>query len=422
MRILVIGSGGREDALVWKLAQSKRVEKLYCAPGNAGIAQHAECVPIGAGEIDALIDFAKRERVGLTVVGPEAPLAAGIVDSFKRSGLKIFGPTKEAALLESSKRFAKEFCARYGIPQARFQTFDDAVAAKAAARTEAYPLVVKADGLAAGKGVTICQDAEEACAAIDAAMVAGSFGEAGRRVVLEEFLEGEEASFIAICDGNHILPLAGSQDHKAAFDGDTGPNTGGMGAISPARLINRAMTEQVMERIMLPAARGMVTEGMPFVGTLYAGLMIKEGAPKVLEFNVRFGDPETQPLLLRLKDDLVDLFEAAVAGTLDRISLSWDPRPAVCVVMASGGYPGSYEKGKAIDGLADAERMEDVVVFHAGTKREGDAIVTNGGRVLGVTALGNDMRDAIDRAYAAVENISWEGARYRIDIGHKALA
>ena len=421
MKILVVGSGGREHALVWKLAQSKRVDGLYCAPGNAGIADQAQCVPIRADDVEGLIAFVRKEGIDLTVVGPEAPLAKGIVDSFKRLGLRIFGPTKEAASLESSKIFAKEFCARYNIPQAQFEIFSDAAAAKDYVRRQDFPLVVKADGLAAGKGAVICKTPEQACDTIDEMMVALRFGEAGRRVVVEEFLEGEEASFIAICDGNHVLPLASSQDHKAVFDGDRGPNTGGMGAISPARVVTPEISGQVMERIMLPAARGMVTEGMPFVGALYAGLMMKDGNPKVLEFNVRFGDPETQPLLMRLKDDLVDIIEATLSGALHRISLKWDPRPAVCVVMASGGYPGDYEKGRIITGLDRASVLEDVAVFHAGTAREGDNIVTSGGRVLGVTALGDSMSGAIRRAYDAVEQITWEGAHYRKDIGHKAL-
>lgn len=421
MKVLLIGGGGREHALAWKIAQSRRVDKLWCAPGNPGIAEVAECVAIDANDIPALIDFARKNRVDLTVVGPEAPLAAGIVDSFKRQGLKIFGPSKEAATLESSKAFAKEFCKRYRIPCGASETFSDAEVAKAYLRLQPLPVVVKADGLAAGKGVVICTTVEEAEAAIDGMLVAKNFGEAGRQVVVEEFLEGEEASFIAVCDGNHVLPLASSQDHKAALDGDAGPNTGGMGAISPAKLVTNGMAQAVMEEIMLPAARGMVTEGMPFVGALYAGLMIKDGKAKVLEFNVRFGDPETQPLMARMKTDLIDVLEAAVMGTLHTVALEWDPRPAACVVMASGGYPGAYEKGKVIAGLADAAKVEDVVVFHAGTKRKNGDVVTDGGRVLGVTALGADMRAAVCRAYEGVATISWEGVHFRTDIGHRAL-
>ena len=421
MKVLVVGGGGREHALVWKIAGSPRVSKVWCAPGNPGISECAECVPIGSNDINSLLAFAKENRADLTVVGPEAPLAAGIVDSFKRAGLRVFGPTKEAASLESSKAFAKDFCKRYGIPCGASETFSDASAAKAYAAGGSLPVVVKADGLAAGKGVIICKSVAEAEAAIDEMLVSKSMGDAGRRVVVEEFLEGEEASFIAVCDGNHVLPLASSQDHKAAFDGDRGPNTGGMGAVSPAKVVTGDVARAVMERIMLPVARGMVTEGMPFVGALYAGLMIKDGEPRVLEFNARFGDPETQPLMVRMKNDLVDVLEAAVTGTLDRVELEWDTRPAACVVMASGGYPGAYEKGKVIGGLADAAALADVVVFHAGTRRAGDEIVTDGGRVLGVTALGADMKSAIGRAYEAVSKISWEGVHCRKDIGHRAV-
>jgi len=381
----------------------------------------AEPVPIRSDDVGGLADFARRNSVDLTVVGPEAPLAAGAVDLFKRNGLRIFGPTKEASILESSKAFAKEFCKRYRIPCGSSETFSDAAAAKRYLKEIETPVVVKADGLAAGKGVVICKTVGEAEAAVNDMLLSKSFGEAGRRVVVEEFLEGEEASFIAICDGNHVLPLASSQDHKAAYDGDRGPNTGGMGAISPARVVTDQLAQQVMERIMLPVARGMVTEGMPFVGVLYAGLMIKEGEAKVLEFNVRFGDPETQPLMARMKTDIVDVFEAAVSGSLHTVTLEWDPRPAACVVMASGGYPGAYEKGKRISGISDAAVVPDTFVFHAGTRREGSEILTDGGRVLGVTALGDDLRKALDRAYEAVGKISWDGVHYRRDIGHRAL-
>ena len=421
MKVLVIGGGGREHALVWKIAQSSRVSKIWCAPGNPGMEGLAELVPIAATDINGLADFAAAGRADLTVVGPEAPLAAGIVDLFKRRGLRIFGPTKEAAILESSKAFSKEFCRRYRIPCGSSETFSDASSAKNYVRAQALPVVVKADGLAAGKGVVICRTAAEAESAIDDMLLSKSFGAAGSQVVVEEFLEGEEASFIALCDGNHVLPLASSQDHKAALDGDAGPNTGGMGAVSPARIVTDRLVQSVMERIMLPAARGMVTEGMPFVGVLYAGLMIKDGEAKVLEFNVRFGDPETQPLMARMKTDIVDLLDAAVSGSLHTVSPEWDPRPAACVVMASGGYPGPYEKGKRIAGLSDAAGIPDVCVFHAGTRRDGGDIVTDGGRVLGVTALGDDMRGALDRAYEAVSQISWDGAHFRRDIGHRAL-
>ncbi|MFH0798643.1 MAG: phosphoribosylamine--glycine ligase [Pseudomonadota bacterium] len=421
MKVLVIGGGGREHALVWKLAASKRVTKLWCAPGNAGIAEFAECLPLAADDVAGLLDFARKNRVDLTVVGPESPLALGISDSFRRVGLKVFGPSREAAALESSKVFAKDFCNRYRIPTAQSETFSDAEAAIAHIRTHPLPLVVKADGLASGKGVVICKSAEEAEAAVSDMLVSRCFGDAGRKVVIEEFLEGEEVSFIAICDGNHVLPMAGSQDHKAAYDGDKGPNTGGMGAISPAKILTNDLASLVMERVMIPASRGMVTEGMPFVGALYAGLMIKDGEPRLLEFNVRFGDPETQALMMRLKTDLVDVLDAAVCGALDRIFLEWDRRPAACVVMASRGYPGKYEKGRVIRGISEAGSIKDVVVFHAGTKRVGGDVVTDGGRVLGVTALGDDMQSALNSAYEAVEIIRWDGAHYRKDIGHRAL-
>lgn len=418
-KILVIGGGGREHALVYRLAQSNHVSKIFCAPGNAGIANIAECVPIPADDVTALQKFAKSNKIDLTVVGPEAPLAAGIVDSFKRQGLKIFGPSKEAATLESSKVFAKDFCNRYNIPTAKSEIFDNAEAARAYAHVQEYPIVVKADGLASGKGVIICKTSGEAEEAIDEILVQKKFGEAGKKLVIEEFLAGEEVSFIAISDGNHVLPLVSSQDHKAVFDGDLGPNTGGMGAISPARIMENGLTTTVMERIMLPTVRGMVTEGMPFVGVLYAGLMIKNGEPFVLEYNVRFGDPETEPLMMRLKSDLYEVLNAAVTGTLHDISLEWDARPAACVVMASGGYPGAYEKGKTISGLGVAEKVSDVCMFHAGTKCAGKDIVTDGGRVLAVTALGDDICDAVGRAYAAVECIHFEGAHYRKDIGRR---
>lgn len=421
MKVLVIGSGGREHSLIWKIAHSKRVSKIYSAPGNAGIAKQAECVGIGTDDIDGLLDFARANSIDLTIVGPEAPLAAGIVDSFKRVGLRIFGPTKEASVLEGSKVFCKDFCRRYGIPSAQFETFGNAELAKAYIHERGVPIVVKVDGLAAGKGVFICKTLEDAQHAVDDILVLRKFGDAGTRIVVEEFLEGEEASFIAICDGNHVLPLASSQDHKAVFDGDNGPNTGGMGAISPARIVTNGVATKIMDKIMLPAARGMVTEGMPFVGVLYAGLMIKDGRPIVLEFNVRFGDPETQVLMMRLKTDIVDIIEAAVEGALNQITLEWDPKPSACVIMAAGGYPESYEKGKTIHGLDAVSEMSDVVIFHAGTKYLGDEVITDGGRVLGVTALGHDMAGAIRRTYEAVEKISWDGVHYRKDIGWRAL-
>ena len=421
MRVLVVGSGGREHAIVWKLAQSPMVSKVFCAPGNAGIAGQAECVPIEASDIQGLCDFARKTRIDMTVVGPEAPLASGIEELFTKAGQRIFAPSKEAARLESSKAFTKDFCERHKIPTARSRTFDDLHAALDYAKAEGYPLVVKADGLAQGKGVIICQNFDEAKTALYGMMSERRFGSAGTRVVVEEFLRGEEASFIAICDGKTVLPLASSQDHKAAYDGDQGPNTGGMGAISPARVVTEEIADKVMKTIMRPVVEGMASEGSQFVGVLYAGLMIKDGEPRVLEFNVRFGDPETQPLLMRLKTDLALVLMAACEGRLPNVELEWEDRPSVCVVMASGGYPGEYAKGKKIEGIAKASDMKDVFVFHAGTKAEGKDVLTSGGRVLGVTALGSDVPDAIRNAYDAVARISWPGVHYRKDIGAKSL-
>jgi len=421
MKILVIGSGGREHALVYKLSLSSGNPQIFCAPGNGGTASLATNVDISAENIPALVDFARKENIDLTVVGPEAPLAGGITEAFKRMGLRIFGPTREAAELESSKVFAKEFCRRYNIPTARSAEFTDLDAALAYIRRESLPMVIKADGLAAGKGVIICKTREDAESAVRQMLETRAFGEASRKILVEEFLSGEEASFLAFSDGNHVLPLASSQDHKAIGDGDTGPNTGGMGAYSPAPIVDAKVYEKVMERVMLPTVRGMVTEGRPFLGVLYAGLMIRDGDPYVLEYNVRFGDPEAQPLLMRLKNDLVDVIESAIEGRLNTIHLQWDPRPAVCVVMSQEGYPGPYVKGKVIMGIEEAESLPDVKVFHAGTKLDNGTVLTAGGRVLGVTALGDDIELAITRAYEAVGKISWEGCYYRKDIGKKAL-
>ncbi len=421
MKVLVVGSGGREHALVWKIAQSPRVTQVYAAPGNAGTAELAENVPIGAEDVDALAAFAEREGVDLTVVGPEAPLVLGIVDRFRERGLRIFGPTADAARLEGSKAFAKAVMARCGVPTAEYREFSDPGEARAYIRERGAPIVIKADGLAAGKGVTVARTLDEALEAVDAVMVERRFGEAGARVVVEECLAGEEASFLAFCDGKNVLPMASSQDHKPVFDNDEGPNTGGMGAYSPAPVVTPELFDEIVETVIRPTVEGLAREGTPYVGVLYAGLMIQDGRPKVLEFNCRFGDPECQPIVMRMKGDLVPVLEACIDGTLDRVSLEWDPRPAVCVVMASGGYPGSYTKGHEIRGLDDAARLDDVVVFHAGTRREGGRVVTAGGRVLGVTALGEDIPAAIRRAYQAVERISWEGVHYRRDIGRKAL-
>ncbi len=421
MKVLIVGSGGREHALAWKLRQSPSVDEVLCAPGNGGTAGIATNVAAAADDIPALIQCAKTNGVDLTVVGPEAPLTLGIVDTFKRNGLTVFGPTREAAELEASKAFAKKFCQTYDIPTARAGIFTDIDEAIAYARGEKLPLVVKADGLAAGKGVIICETHDDVERAARSMLVDGAFGDAGKTIVIEECLEGEEASFLAFADGNHVLPLASSQDHKRVGDGDTGPNTGGMGAYSPAPVVTPALFDKVMQRVMLPTVRGMATEGRSFTGVLYAGLMIRDGEPHVLEFNVRFGDPEAQPLLARLKTDLAQVIQAAVDGTLNTIHLEWDPRPAVCVVMAQEGYPGSYEKGAVIDGIADAEALPDVTVFHAGTKSSDGRTTTSGGRVLGVTALGDDIEGAIEHAYEAVGRIRWNGCYYRKDIGRKAL-
>ncbi|MFH2099189.1 MAG: phosphoribosylamine--glycine ligase [Pseudomonadota bacterium] len=421
MKILVIGSGGREHALVWKIAQSPRVKKIYCAPGNAGIARLADCVAINAEDVDSLLAFARENAVDLTVVGPEAPLALGLTDRFEKAGLAVFGASKAAARLEGSKSFAKRLMEKHGIPTAKGKSFTDPDKALAYVKKQGGPLVVKADGLAAGKGVLLCETEKEAAEAVAAVMLRREFGEAGSRVVVEEFLQGEEASFLAFTDGKTVLALPSSQDHKAAFEGDRGPNTGGMGAYSPAPVVDRFMEKKIMETVMLPTVRAMAAEGHPYRGVLYAGLMIHGDSLKVLEFNARFGDPEAQPLLMRLENDLVEVMEAVIAGRLDQIKLSVDPRPAVCVVMAAKGYPGKYEKGLPIAGLSSTGRMKDVVVFHAGTKTEGNRTVTSGGRVLGVTALGDDLPAAIQQAYKAVDKISWDGVFCRRDIGAKAL-
>lgn len=422
MKVLVIGAGGREHSLVWKIRQSPRVDELYCAPGNAGIAEIARCVPIASEDIDALLAFAKEEGIGLTVVGPEQPLIAGIVDAFQEHGLRIFGPTSQAAVIEGSKAFAKELMKQHGIPTAFFSTFTDPEEAKRYITEVGAPIVVKADGLCAGKGVIVCQTLEEALDAVDLIMVNESFGDAGAQIVVEEYLQGEEASFIAFTDGTNVVPLASSQDHKPVFDGDKGPNTGGMGAYSPAPVVTEAVCREVMEEVMKPAVAAMAEAGRPYRGALYAGLMIDEaGKVKVLEFNARLGDPEAQPLMIRLKSDIVPVLEAVVDGDISGVSLEWDPRPAVCVVMASKGYPRSYRSGMEIHGLELARAMPDTVVFHAGTKMEDGRLVTVGGRVLGVTCLGETIRDAIDKAYRAVESIAWEGVHYRKDIGRRAL-
>ncbi len=421
MKVLVVGGGGREHALVWKIAQSRSVSKVFCAPGNAGIASQAECVPIGAEDVSGLLNFARKERIDLTVVGPEAPLTLGIADAFEDRGLRIFGPSRRAAAIEGSKVLSKEIMKKYGIPSAEFQVFDDYPKAARYVQSQDLPRVVKADGLAAGKGVILCRNAQEALAALERVMIRKEFGAAGQRVVVEEFLQGEEASFLAFTDGESLLPLPTSQDHKAIFDDDQGPNTGGMGAYSPAPVVTEEIHRAVMETVLLPTIRALTAEGRKYRGVLYAGLMIRDGRPKVLEFNARFGDPETQPLLLRLKSDLIPILEATLDGGVGEIKPEWDPRPAVCVVMASGGYPGPYEKGKVISGLDAAAGIPDAFVFHAGTAFNGGKVVTSGGRVLGVTAVGSGIREAIETAYQAAGRITWEGAQYRRDIGRKAL-
>ncbi len=421
MKVLVIGGGGREHALVWKIAQSPKVKELFCAPGNAGIAELARCVPIPAGDIPQLLDFAKRQKIDLTVVGPEGPISEGIVDRFQAEGLRIFGATRMAAEIESSKSFAKSLMTKYGIPTAKGRSFTDHGEAQRYLREVGAPVVVKADGLAAGKGVIVCATEKEALDALKRIMVKREFGDAGNQVLIEACLVGEEASFLAFTDGKTVLPMPSSQDHKAIFDEDRGPNTGGMGAYSPAPVVDRLIHKKVMQEVMLPTVRAMAAEGRPYKGVLYAGLMIERDQLRVLEFNGRFGDPEAQPLLMRIKSDIVPIMEAVIDGRLDQVTLEIDERAAVCVVMASGGYPGKYAKGVPIKGLNAARRVKDVVVFHAGTARKGRDTVTDGGRVLGVTALGNSVEEAIAKAYQAVAKISWDGVYCRKDIGRKAI-
>ncbi len=422
MKVLVIGSGGREHALAWKLAQSPKVTRVLVAPGNPGTAHEALLQNVAVTAVPELVELARREQVAFTVVGPEAPLAAGVVDAFRAAGLPIFGPTQAAARLESSKDFAKQFLVRHHIPTAKYRTFSDAAAAHAYIDAEGAPIVIKADGLAAGKGVVVAMTAAEAHAAIDMMLLDNKMGDAGARVVIEEFMAGEEASFIVMADGKHALALATSQDHKRLHDGDVGPNTGGMGAYSPAPVVTPEVHARVMREIIAPTLAGMAADGLPYTGFLYAGLMIDgEGRPRVVEFNCRMGDPETQPIMLRLKTDLADLVEAAIAGRLDRVEAVWDRRCALGVVLAAAGYPDNPRKGDAITGLP-AAAAEDVHVFHAGTAQQDGQIVTAGGRVLCVTALGDNIRSAQKRAYEVVDQIHFDGRQYRRDIGHRALA
>ncbi len=423
MKVLIVGGGGREHALAWAVAKSAGVERVYVAPGNAGTATEPKCenVPISAGDLGGLIEFARERGVGLTIAGPEGPLVNGIVDRFRAAGLKCFGPTAAAARLEGSKGFAKDFMARHGIPTAAYGTFTEVAPAIEFIRAHGAPIVVKADGLAAGKGVIVAQTTTQAEAAVLDMLAGNAFGDAGHRVVIEEFLEGEEASFIVMADGRNVLPLATSQDHKAAGDGDSGPNTGGMGAYSPAPVVDAALHRRVMDTVIRPTIDGMAADGAPFTGFLYAGLMISPaGEATVLEFNVRFGDPETQPILMRLQSDLPELCLAAIDGRLDRAVARWDPRACLGVVMAAGGYPGLYEQGRRIHGL-DSDFPEHVKVFHAGTRLDDHAVVTAGGRVLCVCALGGDVTAAQRDAYAACSRIHWEGAWRRGDIGYRAI-
>ena len=420
MRILVVGGGGREHALVWKLAQSPRVEKIYCAPGNPGIGQIAECVDISADNIKALCGFAREHNVDLTVVGPEKPLTDGIVDYFTAQGLRIFGPTQEAAQLEGSKTFAKERMKEYGVPTAEFAVFTSAAEAKAYIQEKGTGIVVKADGLAAGKGVVVAETAVEALAAIDEIMLKKVHGNAGDQVVLEELLVGEEASLLAFTDGVTVVPMVAAQDHKRVGDGDVGPNTGGMGAYAPAPVVTPQLLRQIQDTILQPMIDGLRQDGILYQGVLYAGLMITADGPKVIEFNARFGDPETQVVLPLLDADLVKIMESCIDGTLAGQTVKWRNKAAVCVVVAAGGYPGDYRKGDAIIGLGDAE-AKDAVVFHAGTGLAGDTIVTHGGRVLGVTAMAETIAAAVDKVYPAVEQIKFAGMQYRKDIAHRAL-
>jgi phosphoribosylamine--glycine ligase len=421
VKVLVVGAGGREHALCWAIAGSPLCDALYCAPGNAGIAQEARCVPVAADDIDGLVAFAREEGIEFVVVGPEVALVAGLVDRLGEAGIKAFGPTADAAILEGSKGFMKDLCAKYGIPSAAYGRFSEAGAAKAFIREQGAPIVVKADGLAAGKGVILAETVAEAEDAVDTIMGERRFGEAGNEVVIEEFLIGEEASFLALVDGVDFVPLAAAQDHKAVGEGDVGPNTGGMGAYSPAPVVTAAVEKTVIDTIVAPTVAAMAAEGRPFKGVLYAGLMITEDGVKVLEFNVRFGDPECQPLMVRLMSDLLPALIAASDGVLKSFDLRWYDEAAICVVMAAKGYPGGYRKGTEIKGLAAANAVEGVTVFHAGTNEENGRILATGGRVLGVTARGRDVAEAQQRAYQAVDLIDWPDGFCRRDIGWRAI-
>ena len=420
MKVLVVGSGGREHALCWAIAKSKKLERLFCAPGNGGIAQIAECVDISAEDIPGIIDFATSEQIGLVVVGPEVPLVAGIADRLEEAGVKVFGPNAKAAMIEGSKGMMKDLCTKYDIPTATYARFDDYDAAKDYVRLKGAPIVVKADGLAAGKGVILCRNKTEAHAAIDLMMTQDAFGDAGAELVIEEFMVGEEASFFALVDGENALPLVAAQDHKAVGDGDKGLNTGGMGAYSPASVVDEAMAKTIMKTIIEPTIRGMAADGIAYRGVLFAGLMITDAGPKLIEYNCRFGDPECQALMMRLKNDFLEVLEAAVNGELDQVELKWSNDAALTVVMAVNGYPGGYEKGSEIKGIEEAE-ANGAMVFHSGTKADGDKILADGGRVLSVTASAPSVAKAQAKAYDAVAKIDWPEGFCRSDIGWRAI-
>ncbi|MBK8209819.1 MAG: phosphoribosylamine--glycine ligase [Rhodospirillales bacterium] len=421
MNVLVVGSGGREHALCWAARRSPLCGRLLCAPGNAGIGEVAACVAIDAADVSALVDLARRESVDFVIVGPEVPLVAGLIDRLNDAGILAFGPTARAAEIEGSKSFMKELCERCGVPTAAYARFDEPEQAKAFIRRHGAPVVVKADGLASGKGVILCHNENEAYAAIDHIMIEGAFGDAGAQVVIEDFLIGEEASFFALVHGDRAVPLASAQDHKAAFDGDQGPNTGGMGAYSPAPIITGAVAEEIMAKVIMPIVRGLAEDGRPYSGVLYAGLMFTHDGPKVLEFNARFGDPECQPLILRLKSDLLTALVACAEGRMDDIDLQWHPDPALVVVMATHGYPGHYARGSAIGGLVEASSVPGVTIFHAGTKLDEGKLVADGGRVLGVAARAPSVPRAQELAYSAVDRIAWPEGFCRRDIGWRAI-
>ncbi len=419
MKVLVVGSGGREHAIVWKLKQDGRADEIFCAPGNGGIAQDATCVPIGAMEFDKLTAFVEENQIDFTIIGMDDPLVGGVVDAFEAKGLRVFGPRKNAAILEGSKAFSKELMKKYGIPTAGYETFSDYEAAKAYVEKQDLPIVLKADGLALGKGVLICQTKEEALEGLKEMMIDQKFGKSGTKVVIEEFLTGPEVSVLSFCDGKTVRPMVSAQDHKRAYDGDQGLNTGGMGTFSPSRIYTEEVAKTCMEEIFKPTVAAMAKEGRPFVGVLYFGLMLTPKGMKVIEYNARFGDPETQVILPRLKTDLLSIMEACVDGTLDQMDIEWYDNAAVCVVEASGGYPESYEKGFEITGLEEAAKRDDIVVFHAGTKAENGKFYTNGGRVLGITGIGKDLQEAISIAYEGVELVHFEKKHFRHDIGIK---